>query len=157
MKSKSSLRVSANIYPTWLDLKPSRCFSAALLLTHAILLTVISQLDFSLWAQAILCVMCIFSLAWSVRYHALRTSAHAVIRIWQEEGGDWLLMDRGGHTFRGQLRGDSFIGQHLVILNFKIEAHRLIKPVVLFFDALANPEFRRLRVYLISNRKSIED
>lgn len=92
-----------------------------------------------------------------MRYHALRISEHAVIRIWQEEGGDWLLMDKGGHTLRGQLRGDSFIGQHLVILNFKLDTHRFIKPVVLFFDALANPEFRRLRVYLISNRKSIED
>lgn len=157
MTTKSSSHAFANRYPNWIDLRPSLWFAGLLLLTHAILLAIIPPLSLPLLAKLFLSLGVIMSLAWSLRVHALRMVGSAVVRIWQEEGGDWMLMDKQGYTERGHLLGDSFVGQRLVILNFKMDTRRLMKPVVLFFDALAVQEFRRLRVYLLTTRKSIGD
>ena len=147
-------RASDNIFKQWLDIRPSRYLALFLLLLHGGALLVVMNLLVPLPVQLSLVGVCVLSFIYNLRLHALRLSPQAIIRLWQQEDGQWQLMNRQGQTFSGTLLGDSYLAQHILVLNFKIPHKRFITPLVLFSDALASKEFRRLRVHLITSRKS---
>jgi len=90
----------------------------------------------------------LLSFMFFIRRYVLLTDDNAIVKVWQDEVGEWFLLNKKGKELAGKLMGDSVVTQSLVILNFKIEGRFLKRHVVLFSDGVDEDSFRRLRVWL---------
>jgi hypothetical protein len=124
-------------------------FSATTHLGAALTLCVTPvALLFKITGVLIILVSFIHNLGW----HALRVAPSALRRVWLVSNQEWMWMDGRGKRVSGYLMGDSIVTTVLIILNFRIGQYGR-RSVVLCGDMLTSEEFRRLRLYLLANRK----
>ncbi|MCW5622570.1 MAG: hypothetical protein KIS79_15785, partial [Burkholderiales bacterium] len=92
------------------------------------------------WASALITLAIGMSLWCTLRRHALRSDAHAVLQVMLEAGDDALphavIQRRDGSRTAGRLDGTTFVSTALVILRLRIPGAWRLLSVLLPRDAM---------------------
>ncbi len=131
-----------------IELRPSRYFAAFLLLTHGGAILILLFAPWSWWGQWIASFAVVISFCMLFRRYIARQSRWSVLRARVENDGIWYLKMRSGKEYKAYLKGDSFSGEKLLVLNFRLENIRKNIPVIIFSDALDKKTFQALRTWL---------
>jgi len=139
---------SESAAPLTIEAEPSRQLASYLLAAHAGALVVSLLLPLAAPLTLLLVAAILVSLVDSLRTHAWRRAARAVVAIAAEPGGPWVLYLRSGRALPARLSSSSFVHPRLVVLNFR--TGRLFGCSVVLPEDAANPDLlRQLRVRLM--------
>jgi toxin CptA len=131
--------------PLELRLHRSRRLALLVFASHTLAVAALALMPLPLWLRLIGLGGVAFSL-WRTVQRFLLGGAAAVTGVNWDEAGVWTLEFGSGARQPAELLGDSYLSLHLVILNFRVGGRR--RSLVLFPDAAAPDELRRLRVRL---------
>lgn len=129
------------------DLPPSPRLAALLVGAHLVASTVLLFLPLPLFAVAPVFALIAWSGVHTVRRHALRVDAGAIVRVTRNEDETWMLTRRDGGSVSATLRPGSFIHPALLVLNFIAEDKKKFA-VVLAANGVNSDDVRRLRAKL---------
>jgi toxin CptA len=113
-------------------------------MAHLLALVVLWGLPATWTIKSGLSAVIVLSMVFSLR-HAMRP---LIIALRVNISGELSIQQRDGDWQEVTLLGTSFVAPYLTILNLRVGGKRWPKHVVLTADALAQDEFRRLRVWL---------
>lgn len=129
-----------------IKLKRSICLTSFFSVAHigAIILLWQSELVIGLKLPGYL--VCLMSLLWIFGRHCFFYLPWAVTDLWRDQTGQWLLLLQNGKLLPAELKGNSYIGPFLMVLNFRLLAASRPVPVVLAADGYDSDWWRRVRV-----------
>ncbi len=108
---------------TYLELGQSKQLLWLLLVTHLGAVLALALADMNLLIKIFLIMVCCAYLFTNLRRHVWRSSPKAIVRVWENEDGSWILENKQGGRFDARLRGDSLRTRFLIILNFSALCH----------------------------------
>ncbi|MBK1649753.1 hypothetical protein CKO36_14390 [Rhabdochromatium marinum] len=100
-----------------------------------------------LWLAALI----VLSAAWHLAVQGWRRLPGSIMEVMRSDAGDWELVLATGEVLPARLLASSFIGQHLVILNFALGHWRRLS-LPLATDSLEAEVMRQLRAQLRAGR-----
>ncbi|MEN8166439.1 MAG: protein YgfX [Pseudomonadota bacterium] len=132
---------------------PSRYLAVWLVITHAVALIVIWQIQLHVAWKISMSLALLGYLIWQLQLHLLRRNDTAILEAIVASDGIWHLTLKSGIELSGELLPDSFVKPWLMVLGFRIAPLPINKRLILFPDSLDKETARRLRVHLLSNRQ----
>jgi hypothetical protein len=131
------------------DLQPSYFLALLLVFIHLGAMAILFFLSFKYSVILIFSIFCISHLSFTLWHTAFRFSSRGIIRLSPQRDGSWLLFDRAGEVWNGELQNDSIRSRYFILLIFKVSGKRFSVPLILPWDVLDKQNFRRLRVNLL--------
>jgi len=134
----------------------SRVFAVLFLFIYGIAIFILIRVPLPIFIK-ILSIFIVLLHGWNVWIlHIKCMNRRSVIKIWQDTKGCWGRETRQGHRQIGDLAGDSFVGNWLLVLRFRFK--KRIECVVIPRDALSLREYQllysRLRFFTSIGKKS---
>ncbi len=137
-------------------LQPSRYFMWLLLLIHMGTMLLIISLPLKWWAEVLIALVLLASLAYYIEKHVCHRLAKAIKSLTYLDKHVWCLTQRNGAKLNAILLGDSVVTSHLLILNFKIQLPSKIggkRSVIVFNDSMNRIAFRQLRLLCLDQQQ----
>lgn len=131
------------------DLPPSPRLAVLLVGAHLAASTALLSLPLPLFVVAPVLALIAWSGIHTVRRHALRSDADAIVRVTRNDDETWVLTRRDGGSASATLRPGSFVHPALLVLNFVAEEKKKFA-VVLATNGVNSDDVRRLRAKLRS-------
>jgi toxin CptA len=134
--------------PLRVRLHRSNWLAAALCTAHAVAAAALWASQLPWWMSAIATATIAASAAWTVRGHAFRTAASAVVELELYEDCTLSACTADGRWLRYRMVGSSFLSRVLTVLNLRAEDAWIVRSVLISADGMDRDAFRRLRVWL---------
>ncbi len=131
-----------------LQLRFSRTLGALLLVAHLASLALVWITPLPGSVQFVICLLLLASCLFYLRRDCLRLAPGSIISLSFNQEGSCSYQVRGGEWFEATLLGSSLVTPWLSVLNFRREAARGMRSVVLFPDSIDAEDYRKLRVLL---------
>ena len=135
----------------------SRLCAIYLLLMHGLPMLFLWVVLHTDWRFYICSILSLLSLVFFSAKHLFLLLPTAIVQLWHESDGHWLLLLKNGKVISAGLLGDSFITRYLIILNFKSTHTKKTYSVLFWPDNLSAENFRKLRVVLLAGRMHREE
>lgn len=134
----------------------SKVFAVSFLFIYGIAVFILIRVPLPIFVQ-ISSIFLVLLHAWNVWIlHIKRINRRSIIKIWQDTKGCWGRETRQGHRQTGDLAGDSFVGNWLLVLRFRFKNG--IECVIIPRDVLSFREYQllysRLRFFTSIEKKS---
>jgi len=131
-----------------IELRPSRRLALLLGAAHAGVMLLLPVLPLASWMQAALGAMLLLSALHAIHRHALRRGDHSVVALDFSDREQLRVRTSDGQWHQGRVLGSTLVSAALIILNLRLDAHRLPLHVVIPGDTADAEDLRRLRVWL---------
>ena len=143
--------------PIFIKIEPSLILMGLLLAISILSCTIIFIMPLDIGFKLGLCILIMLTSG----YFILRDSLKLLPWSWQSlsvsNNGELTITNNSGQQFKPSLQANSFIHEHLVILNFKHARYKNPAPPVIFLNIQGN-DMRKLRVWLrwFKHHKTLE-
>jgi len=139
---------SAMSGPLRVCLHRSKRMAAALCAAHAVAAAALWASQLAWWMSAIGTAAIAGSAVWTVRRHAFRTAASALVELELYEDCTLSACTVDGRWLQYRMVGSSFLSRVLTVLNLRAEDAWIVRSVLISADGVDRDAFRRLRVWL---------
>jgi len=133
-----------------LDIGPSPVLAGVFFCLHGVVLLIIHLVALNLTLTYALYTLILANLYYVLTLHALQLSPKAITGLTQISHGQYVLDTSSGGSLRGRLRGDSFISQPLMILNFRVENRKIPITLILLPDRVQATALRQARLRILT-------
>ena len=134
--------------PLRVRLRRSNRLAVALCTAHAVAAAALWASQVAWWMSVIGSAAIAASAAWTVRGHAFRTAASALVELELYEDCTLSACTADGRWLRYSMVGSSFLSGVLTVLNLRAEDAWIVRSVLISADGVDRDAFRRLRVWL---------
>lgn len=133
----------------------SKLLLLSLLFIYIGAITIVLCLHFIVMCKIVLLLLCLSSMVYVWRKYVLLTTANAIVEISCAADGAWFVRNNKNELTKVCLCGDSIVSNLLILINLKLEnAKKKHASTIIFRDAMAADNFRRLKVRLTTLRKT---
>lgn len=126
----------------------TRLIALVLWVAHGGALACLLSVDINSVVALLTGIAIVTSLTCCLCYHVYRSTPQSITKLVWRNSGDWRLVTHSGDVLEADLLPTTFVHPFLVVLNFRVSNRLRRLSVVLFPDAIATPQFRRLRAHL---------